>query len=217
MQNDRDFMAVIPAQEWPNEPRDIGFIALLVFVCPWLWWSVAPLVACAVLTSRQSACSSAFCNVCNISEMRLGHILSSVDGRLIDNPAGRTGPDRAGPGRTLWEPNCTRNGAIALHGPRCLLHLERETCCVHCLWKVLPRLLPLVLLLRATCRWRWAWSIGGMILTGETEVLGKSPVQYYTIRHKSHITPTSYRSRTSAVSGRRRWVIHGTAWDFTYI
>ena len=32
---------------------------------------------------------------------------------------------------------------------------------------------PLVLLVRATCRWRWVWSNGGMILTGETEVLGE--------------------------------------------
>ena len=34
-----------------------------------------------------------------------------------------------------------------------------------CFLKV-PRLHPSVLLVRATCRWRWVWSIGGMILTG---------------------------------------------------
>jgi hypothetical protein len=33
----------------------------------------------------------------------------------------------------------------------------------------LPRLRPLVVLLEAT--WKWVWSIGGVILTGETEVL----------------------------------------------
>jgi len=31
-------------------------------------------------------------------------------------------------------------------------------------WKV-PRLCPLVLV-RASCRWRWVWSVGGMILVG---------------------------------------------------
>ena len=30
-----------------------------------------------------------------------------------------------------------------------------------------PRLGPLFLLATATCRWRWVWSVGGMILTGE--------------------------------------------------
>jgi hypothetical protein len=39
-----------------------------------------------------------------------------------------------------------------------------------------PRLCPLVLLVRATCRWRRVWRIGGMVLTGETEVLGEKPV-----------------------------------------
>jgi hypothetical protein len=33
-------------------------------------------------------------------------------------------------------------------------------------WKI-PRLRPFVLLVKATCRWRWVWDIGGMILTGE--------------------------------------------------
>ena len=133
----------VPAQEWPNEPRDIGFIALLVFVYLWLWWSVAPVVACTVLTYRQSLCNSDFCNICNISEMRLSHNLSSADGRLIANPAG--------PDRTLWEPKC--NDALALHGPRCLSRSEREACSVRWFWKVLPRPRPFVLL-RATCRWR---------------------------------------------------------------
>jgi hypothetical protein len=30
-----------------------------------------------------------------------------------------------------------------------------------------PRLSPFTILLRAMCRWRWVWSTGGMILTGE--------------------------------------------------
>ena len=33
-------------------------------------------------------------------------------------------------------------------------------------WNV-PRLRRCVLLVRATCRWRWVWSTGGMILTGD--------------------------------------------------
>jgi len=32
-------------------------------------------------------------------------------------------------------------------------------------WQV-PRLRPFVLLARATCRWRWVWSVGGIILQG---------------------------------------------------
>ena len=39
------------------------------------------------------------------------------------------------------------------------------------LWKV-PRLCPFVLV-RATCRCRLVWNVGGMILTGETEVLAR--------------------------------------------
>ena len=34
-------------------------------------------------------------------------------------------------------------------------------------WKV-PRLCSFVLLATATCRWRWVWSVGGMIMAGET-------------------------------------------------
>jgi len=35
------------------------------------------------------------------------------------------------------------------------------------------RLLPFAHLERATCRWRWAWSTGGMILTGENRSTGR--------------------------------------------
>jgi len=42
-----------------------------------------------------------------------------------------------------------------------------------------PRLRPFVLLITATCRWRWVWSIGGMILTwqGKNKVLGRKLVR----------------------------------------
>jgi len=73
-----------------------------------------------------------------------------------------------------------------------------------------PRLRPFVLLLRATCRWRWAWSNGGMILTVETEVLGKSSVRVTHCPPQNAHTPTSYRSR-------QLWLSHGTAWDLTYL
>jgi len=36
---------------------------------------------------------------------------------------------------------------------------------------------PFVLLVRATYKWRCVWSIGGMILTGETKVLNQCPPQ----------------------------------------
>ena len=38
-------------------------------------------------------------------------------------------------------------------------------------WKA-PRIRPFVLI-KAACRLSWVWNIGGMILTGETEVLGE--------------------------------------------
>jgi hypothetical protein len=38
-----------------------------------------------------------------------------------------------------------------------------------------------VLLVRATCRWRWVWSVGGMELTGETEVLGEKHVTVWAV------------------------------------
>ena len=33
----------------------------------------------------------------------------------------------------------------------------------------------------------WVWSTGGMIVTGETEVLGKNLYQYHSVRHKFHV------------------------------
>ena len=38
-----------------------------------------------------------------------------------------------------------------------------------------PRLRPFIVLVTAACRWRWVWSIVGMILTGGTEMLGEQP------------------------------------------
>jgi hypothetical protein len=32
-----------------------------------------------------------------------------------------------------------------------------------------PSIRPFVLLVRATCRWRWEWGVGGMIVTGENQ------------------------------------------------
>ena len=39
-------------------------------------------------------------------------------------------------------------------------------------WKV-PRLRAFLLLVTATFRWRWIWSVGGMILTGENRSTGR--------------------------------------------
>jgi hypothetical protein len=47
-------------------------------------------------------------------------------------------------------------------------------------WKV-RSLRSFVLLVRVTSRWRWVWSIGGMILTGEAKVLGEIPVPKATL------------------------------------
>ena len=47
-------------------------------------------------------------------------------------------------------------------------------------WKV-PRLRLSVFLVRAKCRRRWLWSVGGMVLTGETGALEEKLVH-----HKPH-------------------------------
>jgi len=39
-----------------------------------------------------------------------------------------------------------------------------------------PKLRQFVLITKATCSWRWVWSVGGMVLTGETDVLAEKPV-----------------------------------------
>jgi hypothetical protein len=73
-----------------------------------------------------------------------------------------------------------------------------------------PRLRPFVLLVTATCRWRWVWSIGGMILTGGTEMLG---VQLLVSLCLPQISYGLYwdRTRASAVTGRRL-----TAWNMAW-
>jgi hypothetical protein len=47
----------------------------------------------------------------------------------------------------------------------------------HFFWKV-PRLHPFVLMERATCRRRWVWSIGEMILTGENRSTGRETCRH---------------------------------------
>jgi hypothetical protein len=44
-----------------------------------------------------------------------------------------------------------------------------------------------VLLVRATCGWKWVRSIGEMILTGTTEVLKWKPVLLPLVHHKFHV------------------------------
>jgi len=39
-----------------------------------------------------------------------------------------------------------------------------------------PQLLPFVHLVIETCRWRWAWSTGGMILTEEDRSTSIKPI-----------------------------------------
>jgi hypothetical protein len=54
-----------------------------------------------------------------------------------------------------------------------------------CVLKV-PRL-RLFVPVRVTCRWRGVWSVGGMILTGETGVLGENLSQRHCVHYKYHI------------------------------
>jgi hypothetical protein len=55
------------------------------------------------------------------------------------------------------------------------------------LWKV-PRLRPFVLLVRAACRRRRVWHIGGMIVTGKILNTwgGGTPAQQHFVHHKYH-------------------------------
>jgi len=56
---------------------------------------------------------------------------------------------------------------VGTHKHSAFLHAARRFAKQRCFGKD-PRLRPFVLLVRAACRWR-VWSVGGMILTGETE------------------------------------------------
>ena len=71
-------------------------------------------------------------------------------------------------------------------------------------WKV-PRPRPFVLLVRATCRWREVWSIGGMTMTGEnkfkttTDLKSVIPRQYHSFNapYLSSSTRCSYQKDTT--------------------
>jgi hypothetical protein len=64
----------------------------------------------------------------------------------------------------------------------------------HCFLEV-PRLLAFVLLLRTTCRWRWAWSMVEWYWQGKQKFWEIPLSEYHTVRHKSHI----HRPRIEAV------------------
>jgi hypothetical protein len=73
-------------------------------------------------------------------------------------------------------------------------------------WKV-HWLCPFVLV-RATCIWRWVRSIGGVMLTGEAEVLGEKHVPGLLCPPQISHWLTWDRAGPSAMRGRRL-----TAWD----
>ena len=78
----------------------------------------------------------------------------------------------------------------------------------HCFPKV-PRLRPVVLLVR-TRRWRWVWSIDGMILTGKNRSLGESPVPVPLCPLQISHRLLRDRIWASAVKGRRLWRLNYT-------
>jgi len=61
---------------------------------------------------------------------------------------------------------------------------------------------PFVLLVIATCRRRWMWSISGMILTGENEVMGEKLVLLPVCPSQNWHELTRDRTRAYAVRGR---------------
>ena len=69
-------------------------------------------------------------------------------------------------------------------------------------WKV-SRLHQFVLMIRATYRWRWVQNIGGMTLTGKTEVLGEKPVPAPLCSTQFSHGLIWDRARASAVKGGR--------------
>ena len=54
------------------------------------------------------------------------------------------------------------------------------------LYLKVPRLCPLVLLIRTLLRWRWERSIGGMIQTGEKRSTGRKTCNSGTSSHQTH-------------------------------
>jgi hypothetical protein len=71
-----------------------------------------------------------------------------------------------------------------------------------------PRFRPFILLVRAICRWRCAWSIGGKIMTGENNLLGGKRVLVPLCSPQISHGLTWDRTLASAVRGRRL-----TAWS----
>lgn len=61
------------------------------------------------------------------------------------------------------------------------------------LWTV-PWLLPFVLQVRATCRWRWVWSVGVTVLTGynRTNYSKKSLPQCHFVHNRFHMDWSSF-------------------------
>jgi hypothetical protein len=133
--------------------------------------------------------------------------LSSSLPELFDAPQTTTPLARSAAWHQRAIPHCTRTPTdCAKCTPLRILHFVP-----HNSLSKIARLPAFVLLVRATCSSRRVWSIGGMILRGETDVLGEKPV---TVPLCSPQTPhglTCDRIEAFAVRGRRltAWAMAG--------
>jgi len=89
------------------------------------------------------------------------------------------------------------------NGPR----LPNESCFLEG-----PRTSPFFLLVRATCRWRWAWSTDCMMLTGKNWSTGRKSYLIATFLLQIRYGLSWDRTRTSTV---RCWRVTAWAWFLT--
>jgi hypothetical protein len=96
-------------------------------------------------------------------------------------------------------PSSTTRGEVLKSGKRKLMCVSLQGSDRALLYLKVPKLRPVVLLIRAVLRWKRVWNIGGMLLTRDTEYLQK----HLFLHHKSdtdwlEIEPIPQRWETSS-------------------
>jgi len=83
----------------------------------------------------------------------------------------------------------------------------------------IPRLLPFLRQVKATCMCRWEWSTSGMILAGENQCMGRGRgtlSQRHNVHHKSHIYWPEVEPRPLRLEAGN-CLIHGTAYKSSHL